>query len=295
MRTSDEQKRDTKNVLLRAVNIALTAILALLLCFVLLKIFFITWVTVDQSSMYPTYEDGETVFINRSGDVARGEVVVFYDADVSAPRISSAFGLFAGDAKLLIKRVVAKEGDEIWLEELGGGEYALRIGCADTGETIGEEYVGPDGAPVPCETWDNAILLCEAENAAGDRFPMQMEMKRMAPGCTNTVEYEIYGLNMSACFTTDDPNAVRYTQAVGREQAWARLVVGQKTLYPVITGGIFEFGFSDSLLQMFAAYVSELRGLPCGFGCFTPAEAEMSHRLLTGALEACEQRRVVTL
>ena len=157
------------------------------------------------------------------------------------------------------------------------------------------ERPGPDGAPVPCETWDNAILLCEAENAAGDRFPMQMEMKRMAPGCTNTVEYEIYGLNMSARFTTDDPNAVRYTQAVGREQAWARLVVGQKTLYPVITGGIFEFGFSDSLLQMFAAYVSELRGLPCGFGCFTPAEAEMSHRLLTGALEACEQRRVVTL
>ena len=35
---------------------------------------------------------------------------------------------------------------------------------------------------------------------------------------------------------------------MGREQAWARLVVGQKTLYPVITGGIFEFGFSASLL-----------------------------------------------
>lgn len=148
MDASNKQNGGKKSGILRAVNIALTAILALLLCFVLLKIFFITWVTVDQSSMYPTYEDGETVFINRSGDVARGEVVVFYDADVSAPRISSAFGLFAGDAKLLIKRVVAKEGDEIWLEELGGGEYALRIGCADTGETIGEEYVGPDGAPV---------------------------------------------------------------------------------------------------------------------------------------------------
>lgn len=148
MRTSDEQKRDTKNVLLRAVNIALTAVIALLLCFVLLKIFFITWVTVDQSSMYPTYEDGETVFINRSGDVARGEVVVFYDADVSAPRLSSAFGLFAGDAKLLIKRVVAKEGDKIWLEELGGGEYAVKIGCADTGEVIGEEYFDAEGAPV---------------------------------------------------------------------------------------------------------------------------------------------------
>jgi hypothetical protein len=27
-------------------------------------------------------------------------------------------------------------------------------------------------------------LLCGAHNAAGDRFPMVMEMKRMAPGCT---------------------------------------------------------------------------------------------------------------
>lgn len=154
---------------------------------------------------------------------------------------------------------------------------------------------GPDGAPVPCETWDNALLLCQGENEAGDRFPMTFEMKRMAPGCTNTVEYEIDGLAMSARFSTDDPNAVYYTQAVGREQAWARLVVGQKTLYPVITGGIFEFGFSDSLLQMFAAYVSELRGLPCPFGCFTPAEALESHRLLTGALRSYEEQRVVSL
>ena len=151
------------------------------------------------------------------------------------------------------------------------------------------------GTPVPCETWDNALLMCEAQNAAGDAFPMQLEMKRMAPGCTNTVEYEIYGLNMSAKFTTDDPNAIHYTQAVGREQAWARLVIGQKTLYPVITGSIFEFGFSDSLLQMFAAFVSELRGLPCTFGCFTPAEAHQSHRVLTAALEAYTQNRVVTL
>lgn len=57
----------------------------------------------------------------------------------------------------------------------------------------------------------------------------------------------------------------------------------------------FEFGFSDSLLQMFAAFVSELRGLPCSFGCFTPAEAHLSHRVLTAALESYTQKRVVTL
>ena len=152
-----------------------------------------------------------------------------------------------------------------------------------------------DGNMVPCETWDNAIVMCGTTNAAGDVFPMQLEMKRMAPGCTNTVEFEIYGINMSAKFTSDDPNAIRYTQAVGREQAWARLVIGQKTQFPVITGSIFEFGFSDSLLQMFAAFVSELRGLPCAFGCFRPEEAKLSHQLLTAALESHTQRKIVEL
>ena len=160
---------------------------------------------------------------------------------------------------------------------------------------IAKQRPDQDGNLVPCETWDNAILMCQTTNEAGDVFPMQLEMKRMAPGCTNTVEYEIYGLNMSAKFTSDDPNAIRYTQAVGREQAWARLVIGQKTQFPVITGSIFEFGFSDSLLQMFAAFVSELRGLPCSFGCFRPDEAKRSHELLTAALESFETKRMVKL
>lgn len=160
---------------------------------------------------------------------------------------------------------------------------------------IAKQRPDQDGNLVPCETWDNAILMCQTTNEAGDVFPMQLEMKRMAPGCTNTVEYEIYGLNMSAKFTSDDPNAIRYTQTVGREQAWARLVIGQKTQFPVITGSIFEFGFSDSLLQMFAAFVSELRGLPCSFGCFRPDEAKRSHELLTAALESFETKRMVKL
>lgn len=160
---------------------------------------------------------------------------------------------------------------------------------------IAKQRPDKDGNMVPCETWDNAILICQTTNEAGDVFPMQLEMKRMAPGCTNTVEFEIYGINMSAKFTSDDPNAIRYTQAVGREQAWARLVIGQKTQFPVITGSIFEFGFSDSLLQMFAAFVSELRGLPCSFGCFRPDEAMRSHELLTAALESFETKRIVEL
>lgn len=160
---------------------------------------------------------------------------------------------------------------------------------------IAKQRPDQTGAMVPCETWDNAILMCEAQNKQGDVFPMQLEMKRMAPGCTNTVEYEIYGINRSVKFTTDDPNAIKFTEAKGREQAWCRLVVGQQTLFPVITGSIFEFGFSDSLLQMFAAFISELKGLDCPFGCFTPKEALLSHKLLTAALKSQETQTIIKL
>ena len=45
----------------------------------------------------------------------------------------------------------------------------------------------PDGkgGTVPCETYENAVLLCTAKNEAGDVFPMRLETKRMSPGCTN--------------------------------------------------------------------------------------------------------------
>jgi len=109
------------------------------------------------------------------------------------------------------------------------------------------------------------------------------------------VEYEIYGMNRSAKFSTDDPNSLYFTKNDGREQAWSRLVIGSKPVFPVITGGIFEFGFSDSLLQMFAAFVSELSGLPCPFGCFRPDEAALSHRLLTAALRSRKECRSVEI
>ena len=160
---------------------------------------------------------------------------------------------------------------------------------------IAKQRPNQDGCLVPCETWDNATLLCDGINEGGDEFPITFEMKRMAPGCTNTVEYEIYGMQLSAKFSSDDPNAIHFTKNDGREQAWSRLVVGSKPAFPTITGSIFEFGFSDSLLQMFAAFVSELRGLPCPFACFTPDEAQLSHRVLTAALIAQKEHRAVAV
>ena len=44
-----------------------------------------------------------------------------------------------------------------------------------------------------------------------------------------------------------------------------------------MTGGIFEFGFSDAILQMRASFLAERDGSLDGrFGCVTPREAQMS-------------------
>ena len=36
----------------------------------------------------------------------------------------------------------------------------------------------------------------------------------------------------------------------GGEQVWGQVDMGQETAFPAITGGIFEFGFSDAILQV---------------------------------------------
>ena len=51
---------------------------------------------------------------------------------------------------------------------------------------------------------------------------------------------------------------------------------------PAITGGIFEFGFTDAIQQMWAAYLDEMTGGDArGFPCATPQEAA-DHHAITG-------------
>jgi predicted dehydrogenase len=71
--------------------------------------------------------------------------------------------------------------------------------------------------------------------------------------------------------------------------AWSRLDVDiEPVAFPVATGGIFEFGFADAFQQMIAAFVNDLADgpKPDEFGCVTPEETRLSHRLLTAALES---------
>jgi predicted dehydrogenase len=153
----------------------------------------------------------------------------------------------------------------------------------------------PDGkgGTEPCLTWDNATLCCSVEHPDGYSFPMFLEKKRMAPGMTNTWYIEVDGLKASAKFSTRDPKSFYYLSSGEKEQPWCRLDLGYASAVPTITGGIFEFGFSDAILQMWAAFLLELeKGTPPVFGCFTPEETRISHAVLTAALESQKKKSV---
>jgi predicted dehydrogenase len=144
-----------------------------------------------------------------------------------------------------------------------------------------------DGKLVPCETWDNAILACDVV-AEQQSFPMLLSMKRIAPGHSDTWLLRVMGTALSAEFTTKNPKqlaSLPYTP--GAEQAWRVLDVPYQSAYETITGKIFEFGFSDSILQMWAAFCDELANGPKmkqPFCCVTPEETADSHKLFTAAL-----------
>ncbi|TVR52220.1 MAG: gfo/Idh/MocA family oxidoreductase [Spirochaetaceae bacterium] len=146
------------------------------------------------------------------------------------------------------------------------------------------------GRRVPCETWDNATLFCETTDpATGGAFPMTLKMQRIAPGETNTWYFHVRGTEASDRFTTKNINAVEILTYDGSRQNWETVEVGHATAFPSITGGIFEFGFSDAILQMWAGFLYELHhGKPIKkfAGCVTPEEAALSHRLFTAALKS---------
>lgn len=143
------------------------------------------------------------------------------------------------------------------------------------------------GKLVPCETWDNATILGSVAQD-GYRFPMTLHTKRIAPGETNTWFLRVYGSKRSMVFSTKHPKTLQILDYEGTTQAWQHHDLGYSSAYPAITGGIFEFGFSDALLQMFAAFCDELvHGPDIGqpFYCVTPEEAAESHRVFSAALE----------
>ncbi len=200
------------------------------------------------------------------------------------------------------KRMIDVNGEYGCMGDLGlhAEQIAFRMDwvpenvCAKLSNYITERPDGKGGI-AKCETWDNATLICDTKDSMGNKFPITFEMKRMQPGATNEWYIEVYGMDMSLKFSTSDPNAFFFTKAMGHEQAWCRLVVGNKPQIETATGSIFEFGFADAILQMWAAFVYEIEGRELNFGCCTPDETVLSHKLHTAALKSEKENTIVTL
>jgi predicted dehydrogenase len=156
--------------------------------------------------------------------------------------------------------------------------------------------VRPDGkgGTTACDTWDNAMLHTWIDHD-GAEIPMRLEMKRLAPGATNTWFIEILGTDGGVRFSTAEPKTLHVFER-GKEQWWKRTELGFGTGFKTVTGGIFEPGFPDVIQQMWAAYLEEREGnLGDRFGCATPEEALASHEIFAAALESQRLGQAVAL
>jgi predicted dehydrogenase len=159
----------------------------------------------------------------------------------------------------------------------------------------------PDGkgGKAPCKTWDNATLFCEARDPkTAATFPLTIKTHRIAPGNRNTWYFEIWGIKACARWSTKNANSLEVLEYKGGEQVWQKIDMGHDVAFKSITGGIFEVGFSDSILQMWAAFCYELvhgKAHKKFAGCVTPEEVAMSHNLFTAALESHKTNQTISV
>jgi len=157
-------------------------------------------------------------------------------------------------------------------------------------DNVVTERPGPDGSPVECDTWDNALLACRVpptSEPTARQFSMLWETRRIAPGQTNSWSFEALGMDGGVRFSTRQPTTLQRFARRDGEQLWEEVQPGNVSAWPSISGGIFEFGFSDALLQMWASYLAERAGsLGDRFGTVTPQEALDAHRVFDAALRS---------
>lgn len=165
----------------------------------------------------------------------------------------------------------------------------------------------PDGkgGVADCDTWDNATLHLSVphkdKSATEGSFPLTVEAKRIEPGEKNTWILEVKGTKGGVRFSTKNPKTVEVfavidVPGVGKEQSWQRIDAGSQSVWPTVTGGIFEFGFSDSILQMWAAFLAEREGkLGDKFGPALPDEAAFTHRIYEAAITSQHEQKAVSI
>jgi predicted dehydrogenase len=240
----------------------------------------------SQFPYFPgAYRIAQWVAENRFGKIIEVEAGFWHSSDLDPQKAINW------------KRMIAVNGEYGCMGDLGMHvlHLPLRFGWRPARlksylSKIVRERPDARGQLVPCETWDNAILGCEVR-AADQEFPMFLSYKRIAPGHANTWFIKIYGTALSAEFSTKNPKQLTYMPySPGSVQEWRVLDMPYQSAYPAITGSIFEFGFSDAILQMWAAYCDELvhgrAGMRQPLYTATPEETELSHRLFSAALES---------
>lgn len=165
-------------------------------------------------------------------------------------------------------------------------------------QNVVPERPDPHGGMALCDTWDNAVIHSWATHD-GTRFPLTTETKRIAPGEKNTWIFEAIGMDGGVRFSTKNPKRVEVfsfaeVPGSGREQVWQQLDAGSQSAWASVTGANFEFGFSDSILQMWAVFLAEREGLLGDrFGAVTPEEAAATHRIYRAALTSHETATAV--
>lgn len=181
----------------------------------------------------------------------------------------------------------------------------LRMGWIPTSlsavlQSVVETRPDGHGGDAVCDTWDNATVYAMVDQVNGHAFPMIVETKRIAPGHKNTWLLEVIGMNGAVRFSTKQPKTLEVfgtetIPGVGREQVWKHVDVGSQSVWQSVTGGIFETGFSDAILQMWGAFLAERAGQLDGrFGCATPSEALTTHELYEAAIRSNADRVTVT-
>ncbi|MEI7630574.1 MAG: hypothetical protein WCJ73_05450 [Actinomycetes bacterium] len=112
----------------------------------------------------------------------------------------------------------------------------------------------------------------------------------------NTWYFEALGMDSGVRFSTRTPATYQHFVVRDGQQIWEEIQPGNISAWPVISGAIFEFGFADALLQMWASYLAERAGaLGDRFGTATAQEALTAHRVFDAALRSSQTRTAITL